>query len=208
MMSLNTIYRNRRRIYQEYKRFYKDDNKEIYIFLELTDLNVILELNGPKDTIYENKKYKIHVQMSSDYPFKPPKIKVLTPIIHPNIYNGRVCVDILKNNWTPAYTIHTVMIVIYHLLAEPDISDVSTMTQSLSSNHSIYKKNSMRHFQVWGGRRDFMLYLAGMGLLEKENTNETDRENYSNVVEKNKKSKNILNVLSRRDYLHNILSYL
>jgi hypothetical protein len=66
----------------------------------------------------------------------------------------------------------------------------------------------MRHFQVWGGRRNFMMYLAGMRLLEKENTNETDKDNYSKVVEKNKKSKNMLDVLSRRDYLLNILSYL
>lgn len=208
MMSIDAIYRNRRRINQEYKRFYTDDNKEIYTFLELTGMKVLLELNGPKNTIYENKKYKINVTLSCDYPFKPPNVNVLTPIIHPNIYEGEVCVDTLKHNWTPAYTIHAIMIVIYHLLAEPDISDVSIMTQSLSSNHVSYKKSSMRHFQVWGGRRNFMMYLAGMRLLEKENTNETDKDNYSKVVEKNKKSKNMLDVLSRRDYLLNILSYL
>ena len=56
-MSLNKIYRNRRRIYQEYKRFDKDDNKEIYTFLAQTDLNVLLEMNGPKNSIYENTKY-------------------------------------------------------------------------------------------------------------------------------------------------------
>jgi ubiquitin-protein ligase len=207
-MSIDKIYRNRRRIYQEYKRFCADKKNDIYTFLEVTGLNVRLELNGPKNSIYEKKHYKIHVTLSSDYPFEPPKIKVLTPIIHPNIYEGEVCVDILKHNWTPAYSIHTVMIVIYHLLAEPDISDVSIMTQSLSLNHVLYKKSSMRHFQVWGGRRNFMMYLAGMRLLEKENTNETDKENYSKVVEKNKKSKNMLDVLSRRDYLLNILSFL
>jgi hypothetical protein len=66
----------------------------------------------------------------------------------------------------------------------------------------------MRHFQVWGGRRDFMMYLAGMRLLEKVEPNESDKENYSNVVEKNKKAKSVLDVLSRRDYLKNILTYL
>uniref|UniRef100_A0A6C0D9Q3 UBC core domain-containing protein n=1 Tax=viral metagenome TaxID=1070528 RepID=A0A6C0D9Q3_9ZZZZ len=208
MMSLDKIYRNRRRINQEYKRFCSDNKNDIYTFLEITGLNVRLELNGPKDTIYEKKKYKIHVMLSSDYPFEPPKIKVLTPIIHPNIYEGEVCVDILKHNWTPAYSIHTVMIVIYHLLAEPDISDVSIMTQSLSSNHLLYKKTSMRHFQVWGGRRDFIMYLARMRLLERKQPNETDKDNYSKVVEKNEKFKNILHVLSRRDYLHNIFAYL
>ena len=111
----------------------------------------------------------------------------------------------VKENWSPAFTIHSVMIVIYYLLSNPDVSDTA---KTLSSNHVLYKKSSMRHFQVWGGRRDFMLYLAGMGLLEKENTNETDKENYSKIVEKNAKSKNAINVLSRRDYLQNVLSYL
>jgi len=204
-MSLNKIYRNRSRIYQEYKRFDKDDNKEIYTFLAQTDLNVLLEMNGPKNSIYENTKYEIHIKLSSEYPFKPPKIKVLTPIIHPNIYKGKVCVDTLKENWSPAFTIHSVMIVIYYLLSNPDVSDT---TKALSSNHVLYKKSSMRHFQVWGGRRDFIMYLAGMRLLEKVEPNESDKENYSNVVEKNKKAKNVLDVLSRRDYLLNILAYL
>ena len=204
-MYLSTIYKNKHRIYQEYKRFDKDDNKEIYTFLAQTDLNVLLEMNGPKNSIYENTKYEIHIQLSSEYPFKPPRVKVLTPIIHPNIYKGRVCVDILKYNWSPAFTIHSVMLIIYNLLVYPDISDT---TQSLSSKHAVYKKSSMRHFEVWGGRRDFMMYLAGMGLLEKKEPTKTDKENFSKVLETNLISKNALDVISRRDYVVNILSYL
>jgi ubiquitin-protein ligase len=207
-MSLNEIFRNKRRIYQEYKKFYKDCYSDIYTFLELSHLTVLLEVNGPKNSIYENKKYKIKMTLTNGYPFAPPKVEFLTPIIHPNIYKGQICVDMLTYNWTPAYTIHTIMIVIYNLLTEPDISDISNMKLTLSSNHAIYKKTSMRHFRVWGGRRDFMLYLAGMGLLEKEIPNENYKDNYSKLVEKNKKSKNALDVFSMRDYIYNILSYL
>lgn len=208
MMSLNVVIRNRRRIHQEYKNIYKENQTDIYKLLEQNYINILLELCGPKNSIYENKKYKIKITLSSSYPFTPPKVEFLTPIIHPNIYKGQICVDMLRHNWSPAYTIHTIMIVIYHLLTEPDISDISNMKLTLSSNHAIYKKTSLRHFRVWGGRRDFMLYLAGMGFLEKKEPSETDKENYSKIVEKNAKYKNALEVFSRRDYLQNILSYL
>ena len=109
-MSLNEIFRNKRRIYQEYKKFYKDCYSDIYTFLELSHLTVLLEVNGPKNSIYENKKYKIKMTLTNGYPFAPPKVEFLTPIIHPNIYKGQICVDMLTYNWTPAYTIHTIMI--------------------------------------------------------------------------------------------------
>ncbi len=40
---------------------------------------------GPEDTPYSGGKFFIDIQLTSEYPFKPPKMKFETKIWHPNI---------------------------------------------------------------------------------------------------------------------------
>jgi len=79
---------------------------------------------GPEKTPYENGIFKLNVHFPSDYPFKPPKINFETKIYHPNIAsNGSICLDILKNNWSPALTISKVLLSICSLLSDPNPKD-------------------------------------------------------------------------------------
>ena len=39
---------------------------------------------GPPDTLYEGGFFKAHLTFPKDYPNKPPKMRFLTPIWHPN----------------------------------------------------------------------------------------------------------------------------
>lgn len=79
---------------------------------------------GPSGCPYEGGKFDLSIQFSKDYPFKPPKIQFLTRIYHPNIGpDGQICLDILRDNWSPALTIAHVILSICSLLDDPNTQD-------------------------------------------------------------------------------------
>ena len=83
------------------------------------------KIKGPIDTCYAGGVFEIDIVIPNDYPFKPPKMKFDTKIWHPNISSvtGAICLDILKNEWTPALTIRTALISLQALMCEPVPND-------------------------------------------------------------------------------------
>jgi len=65
---------------------------------------------GPDDTEWEGGIFNLVLDFSEDYPNKPPKVKFVTKMFHPNIYNdGSICLDILQNMWSPVYDISSIL---------------------------------------------------------------------------------------------------
>ncbi|KAH0826598.1 ubiquitin-conjugating enzyme E2 [Lanmaoa asiatica] len=61
---------------------------------------------GPGDSPYAGGVFFLSITFPTDYPFKPPKVSFTTKIYHPNINaNGSICLDILRDQWSPALTI-------------------------------------------------------------------------------------------------------
>ena len=84
----------------------------------------LVAIDGPRDTPYEGGYFEADLMLPDDYPMSPPKILMRTKIWHPNIdRQGRICLDILKNNWTPALQIRAVLLSLQALLSAPDASD-------------------------------------------------------------------------------------
>jgi ubiquitin-protein ligase len=58
------------------------------------------------DSPYSGGVFFLAIHFPTDYPFKPPKVNFTTRIYHPNINsNGSICLDILRDQWSPALTI-------------------------------------------------------------------------------------------------------
>jgi len=107
---------------------------------------------GPMDSPFEGGLFRLELFLPAEYPMKAPKVceslsdddlccirmfcapvltfyivlqvRFLTKIYHPNIDRlGRICLDILKDNWSPALQIRTVLISIQALLSAPNPDD-------------------------------------------------------------------------------------
>ena len=79
---------------------------------------------GPSDSSYQGGLFFLNIHFPVDYPFKPPKLTFITKIYHPNINsNGGICLDILKDQWSPALTISKVLLSISSLLTDPNPDD-------------------------------------------------------------------------------------
>ncbi|CAG87607.1 DEHA2E01562p [Debaryomyces hansenii CBS767] len=80
---------------------------------------------GPPGTPYEGGLFQVDINIPNEYPFKPPQMKFATKIYHPNISSvtGAICLDILKDAWTPILTLKSSLISLQSLLQSPEPND-------------------------------------------------------------------------------------
>ena len=92
---------------------------------------------GPGDSPYSGGVFFLAIHFPTDYPFKPPKVNFTTRIYHPNINsNGSICLDILRDQWSPALTISKGMLLV---VPPPSTSLVPCrMSDQISYSAAIY----------------------------------------------------------------------
>ncbi|EGB12630.1 hypothetical protein AURANDRAFT_69594 [Aureococcus anophagefferens] len=117
---------DRGRLKKELTELTRDTKSGVTVEVKSSDM-MELEgvITGPEGTPYEGGTYQIGITIPSGYPFEPPKMKFLTKIWHPNISSqtGAICLDILKDQWSPALTIKTALLSLQALLCSPEPDD-------------------------------------------------------------------------------------
>ena len=108
--------------------------------------NVVI--SGPKDSPYEGGKFHLQLYLPEEYPMVPPKCIFMTKIYHPNIdFLGRICLDILKKNWSPALQIRAVLLSIQSLLNEPNTAD--PLNEKVNEHWLKDKKDAEKTAREW-----------------------------------------------------------
>jgi ubiquitin-conjugating enzyme E2 D/E len=99
-------------------------------------------LMGPGESPFEGGVFFLDINFPTDYPYKPPRVTFSTKIYHPNINSsGGICLDILKDQWSPALTISKVLISICSLLDDPNPDD--PLVPSIAE---LYKRDKAEYF--------------------------------------------------------------
>lgn len=105
---------------------------------------------GPSDSPYQGGVFRLSIHFPADYPFKPPKVNFNTRIYHCNINrSGGICLDILKDQWSPALTVSKVLLSICSLLCDcnPDDPLVPEIADLYRKNKDQHDANALEYTQ-------------------------------------------------------------
>eukprot|EP00743_Colponemidia_sp_Colp-15_P001985 GILK01002158.1.p1 GENE.GILK01002158.1~~GILK01002158.1.p1 ORF type:complete len:195 (-),score=26.46 GILK01002158.1:132-716(-) len=118
--------RDSRRIQREIQEVANQNNPDVTAaVVEGNMMHWKGRIRGPIGTPYEGGMFIIDIMIPPEYPYAAPKMKFDTKIWHPNISSqtGAICLDILKNEWSPALTIRTALLSVQALLSAPEPND-------------------------------------------------------------------------------------
>ncbi|KAJ7945655.1 putative Ubiquitin-conjugating enzyme E2 [Quillaja saponaria] len=115
------------RVHKELQECSKDvENSGIKVIPKRDNLACLIgTIPGPIGTPYEGGTFQIDITLPDGYPFEPPKMHFATKVWHPNVssQSGAICLDILKDQWSPALTLKTALVSLQALLSAPQPDD-------------------------------------------------------------------------------------
>ena len=174
------------RIKKEYQDLQKEKNSNVQVKLVNNDIRHWKgRIKGPIDTCYQGGIFDVDIIIPDDYPFKPPKMKFDTKIWHPNISSvtGAICLDILKNEWTPALTIRTALISLQALMCEPVPNDPqdAVVAKQYMSDIKLFNENAKHWVEEYANpERNFekkIKEITEMGFTEEQAKNALEQNN-------------------------------
>ncbi|OSX74935.1 hypothetical protein BU14_0260s0004 [Porphyra umbilicalis] len=109
------------------------------------------------DSVYAGCAFTLSLSFAGNYPLVPPSVTFVTPIFHPNCDpSGAICLDLLKDAWTPGLTVRTLLISILSLLDAPNnASPLNGEAARLWDDRDAFVATARAKYaaEVGGGRR-------------------------------------------------------
>ncbi|RVD93096.1 ubiquitin [Tubulinosema ratisbonensis] len=105
---------------------------------------------GPPESPYEGTILHAELEFTTHYPLSPPKMRFLSKMFHPNIYeNGNVCISILHDRvdefiayespderWSPVLNISSITLSVTSILYKPNINSPANVDAA-----KLYREN-------------------------------------------------------------------
>lgn len=122
---------------------------------------------GPADTPFEDGTFRLIMHFEEAYPNKPPGVKFISQMFHPNVYGtGELCLDILQNRWSPTYDVAAILTSIQRYVATASLGNFQ---------------------QTWASEMNEQLTVLGGSLLNDPNTSSPANVEASNLYKENRK---------------------
>ncbi|KAK1754801.1 putative E2 ubiquitin-conjugating enzyme [Echria macrotheca] len=106
-------------------------------------LSFILHIE-PDEGMYRGGKFSFTFNITPSFPHEPPKVQCREKIYHPNIdLEGKVCLNILREDWKPVLNLNAVIVGLQFLFLEPNASDPlnKEAAEDLRTNREGFKRN-------------------------------------------------------------------
>ncbi|BFZ63010.1 Ubiquitin-conjugating enzyme E2 1 [Saitoella coloradoensis] len=153
-----------RRVMKEIDDCLKDKTSGVEVETVGSDISHLKgRFRGPPGTPYEGGTFQVDIKIPTEYPFRPPRMNFDTKVYHPNVSSqtGAICLDILKDQWSPVLTLKSALISLQSLLCSPEPNDPqdAEVARHYLSNRAGFDETA----KYWT-----KTYASGTGAVDKE----------------------------------------
>ena len=156
-----------------FKDCFKNEGYQIFSFQTDTLIGVI---EGPPNTPYENGFFLFKMIFPSEYPFRPPNFFYKSKVFHPNISEyGKVSIDILKSQWSPATCkFDKIIYSVQSLFDDPNTDEFlnEKAAKMLKNNRSLYDKTVRGYTYLFASYQKFLEDINNMNTKMQINNEE------------------------------------